>query len=170
MAKKKNTVKEEKLYFVLRDTQEKKGIWQFNKSSVCAGTKDQSLDTGDYTLEGFEHIFAIERKASTGEIAGNVCTKQFANEMKRADRDLKHFFVVCEFSLQDVLNFPFGSHIPPKIWPKLKITANLLLKKIIEFEINHNVTFIFCGNATNAKEVSKSIFKRMIEKYSHEIN
>lgn len=158
-----------KTFTVIRDTQEKKGYWQFNKSEYCAGTIDRSLDTGDYTLEGMEDIFSIERKASTGELAGNVLTKRFINELKRANQ-LKHFFILCEFNIKDVLSFPFNSNIPPRVWPKLKITASLLLKKIIEFEIEYNVKFIFCGSAENAKEVSRSIFKKMIEKYNEKIN
>lgn len=163
-------IQEPKKYKVIRDVQEKKGYWEFQKSKYCDGVIDQHLLTGDYTLEGFEDIFALERKASTGELAGNVCTKQFVNELKRADRDLKHFFVICEFSLDDVMRFPYGSGIPKGVWNRLKITSHLLLKRIVEFELEHNVTFVFCGNADNAKEFASSVFKRMIEKYGNEIN
>jgi hypothetical protein len=151
-------------YKVWRDVQEKKDVWDFPPSKYCAGTEETHLITGDYTLENMENIFVIERKATTGELAGNVCTKQFENELKRGDK-LKHFFVICTFSMKDVLNFPYNSGIPRSIWPRLRITSHLLLKRIIELQMEHNVKFLFCDNIDTAKEVARSIFKRMIEKY-----
>lgn len=156
-------------FYVIRDIQEKRGFWEFSPSKYCAGTKEQHLLTADYTIEGMEHIFAIERKASTGEIAGNVCTKQFENELKRAMK-FKHFFIVCEFTLADVLRFPFNSSIPKAVWPRLKITSHLLLKRIIELEMKYKCTFVFAGDAVSAKEFARSVFKRMIEQYGDEIN
>lgn len=156
-------------YKIIRDTQEKVNTWNFIKSKYCDGTIDESLWTGDYTIQGMENIFSIERKASTGEIAGNVWTKQFLNELKRADK-LKHFWVICEFSLKDILNFPYNSGIPKRIWPRLKVNATLILKKIIEFETNHNVKFIFAENGEVAKEAARAIFKRMIEMYGDKVN
>lgn len=156
-------------YLIVRDNREKVGTWNFIKSKYCEGTIDGTLSTGDYTIDKMQDIFSIERKATTGEIAGNVYTKQFLNEMKRGDK-LRHFWVLCEFSLKDVLNYPYGSGVPKRVWPKLKINSNLILKKIIEFETNHSVKFLFCNDADTAKEVARSIFKRMVELYGEEIN
>lgn len=166
MAKTNKAIKKTTIakYKVIRDIQEKKDVWEFPPSKYCSGTEVNHLLTGDYTLEGFEDIFVIERKANTGELAGNVCTKQFENELARGDK-LKHFFILCTFSLKDVTNFPYNSNIPRSVWPKLKITSNLLLKRIIELQMDHKVQFLFCDNIDTAKEVARSIFKRMIERY-----
>jgi hypothetical protein len=152
---------------ILRDVQEKANFWTFSKSKYCDGTVEKHLVTGDYTIDQMSHIFSIERKATTGELAGNVFTKQFENELKRGNK-LRHFFVICTFSLKDVLNFPYDSGIPRGIWPKLKVTSQALLKKIIEFECQYNVRFIFANDNETAKEVARSIFKRMIELYNEE--
>lgn len=159
---------EPKKITIIRDTQEKKNIWRFNKADTCNGTVPESLSTGDYTIKGMEDIFSIERKASTGELAGNITTKQFENELKRGDK-LKHFWVVCEFSFQDVVNFPYNSGIPNKIWPKLRVTSNYIIKRIVEMEVEHKVKFIFAGNSENAKLAAKAIFKNMADKYPGEI-
>lgn len=154
-----------KKFLIVRDNREKVGRWNFIKGKYCEGTIDGTITTGDYTIENMQDIFAIERKKTTGELAGNVCTKQFVNELKRADK-LKHFFVICEFSLQQILSFPYDSSIPQQYWRKLKMNAALLLRKIIEFECTYNVKFIFAGNADGAKEVARAIFKEMNKRYA----
>lgn len=164
MRKKKTSVKSTKKYKIIRDNREKVGYWNFISSKYCSGTIDGTLSTGDYSIEGMEEIFSIERKKTTGELAGNVLTKQFVNELKRGNK-LKYFFVLCEFSMQDILQFPYNSGIPNNVWNKLKITNYLILKKIIEFETLYNVRFLFVDNKENAKEVAKAIFKRMLELY-----
>lgn len=155
--------------FVIRDTREKKNVWKFIKSEHLAGTKEKSLETGDITLERYEHIFSLERKATTGELAGNITTKQFENELKRASK-LRHFYVICEFSLAQIMQFPYSSGIPQKFWKKLRVTPKFFLKKIVEFECRYNVKFIFAGDGETAKEYARAIFKEMIKLYSDEIN
>lgn len=158
-----------KPYTVIRDTQEKKNFWRFIKTDYCTGTVDDSLWTGDYTIKGMEDIFSMERKASTGEFAGNVLTKQFENELRRGDK-LKHFFIVLEFSLANVLEFPYNSGIPPKIWPKLRVSGNLILKKIVEFQVKHKAHIIFAGDSASAKEIARAIFKKMAEMYPDKVS
>ena len=164
MPNKKDPAKPIPKYKIIRDNREKSGYWNFIASKYCSGTIDGTLSTGDYSIEGMEEIFSIERKKTTGELAGNVLTKQFVNELKRGNH-LKHFFVICEFSMKDILSFPYNSGIPNVVWEKLKVTNYLILKKIIEFETLYNVRFLFVDSKENAKEVAKCIFKRMIELY-----
>lgn len=54
------------------------------------------LNVGDYTLEGFEHVFAVERK-SLNDLATSLGTdrERFEAEVQRA-QDLKEFAVVVE--------------------------------------------------------------------------
>ena len=49
-------------YTVIRDTREKdeKG-WGFKSSKYCAGTIEEKLDTGDYSLYGWAQHLCIER-------------------------------------------------------------------------------------------------------------
>ena len=142
---------------VIKDTKEKYG-WKFTNMI------DRSLKTGDYSLEGYESIFSIERKATAGELAGNIISKRFMNELKRGDR-LKHFFVLCEFPLEKILTYPRGSGIPPSIWSKLKVTGHFFLKRIIEIQTAFKVKIIFCRDAEEAQQIAKAIFRRMIELY-----
>lgn len=155
-------------YTIIRDTQEKSGYWKFNKSINCNGVMDESLDTGDYCVAGMQDTFSIERKASTGELSSNLTTKRFENELKRGNK-LKHFYLVLEFSLADLMRFPYGSTIPKRIWPRLRVTPQFLLKRLIELQTKYNVQVIFAGDSDNAKVIAKAIFRRMVELYPDKV-
>ena len=79
-------------YRVIKDTREKDG-WTFTEYDKCAGMDMGTLHTGDYTLQGFEDVICIERKASTSEIAMNLGRKKtpFLAEMDRM-KDYVFFF------------------------------------------------------------------------------
>ena len=150
-------------YKVIKDTREKDG-WTFTEYDKCKGMELGTLHTGDYTLEGFEDVVCIERKASTSEIAMNLGRKKtaFLAEMERM-RDYEFSFLICEFDMEDVLKFPKGSGIPAKAKPYVKITGKYLLKCLIEFQLWYDTKIIFCGNKDNAFLTCNSIFKRLNE-------
>src|SRR5688572_1939018 len=95
---------------VLRDTREQCG-WIFSRSKAISLVIDSKLETGDYTIAGLEDKLCIERKASTAEIANNICEKRFFAELDRM-LIFPHRFIICEFSFKDVLDFPKNSGIP----------------------------------------------------------
>jgi ERCC4-type nuclease len=151
-------------YVVIRDTKEKEGHgWFFTHSTPwCNGTKPLHLDTGDYTFEGHEKLFTIERKADTAEISLNIFEPRFVRELERMEEEIEHPFVVCEFSYQDVLDFPKNSGIPPYRWNHLKISNNTMLKAITEFQVKYKAKWILAGK-DNGKRVASCIMKRMTE-------
>ena len=113
----------------------------------------------------------IERKASVVEFANNVGHDQarFLREIERMST-FPYKFIILEFSLSDLMNFPVGSDIPEKDWSKLKITNKFMLKMLMDFQINHGIHVLFCGSKKNAKWTVLSILKRINEKYSTEGN
>lgn len=127
-------------------------------------TAKKKLDTGDYSVEGFENIFTIERKKSVAEIANNITEKRFLNELERL-RSYEHKFLLLEFSLSKVIDYPVGSDVPKRVWEKLKITNKYILKFLTSISIEYNIQMFFCDNEYNAEEMALSIIKRMIEKY-----
>jgi hypothetical protein len=148
-------------YKVLRDTREKVGKWDFNE------LEDTTLITGDYSLSGLEKsIFVIERKASTGELSGNITEKRFVNELKRLSK-FNHAYIICEFNMDEIVSFPRGSKIPIHVWPKLRVSSAFILKKIIEFETTYNVKFIFAGD--HAKAVVNALFTQMAGMYAEKL-
>ena len=153
-------------YTVVRDTREQKGYF-FKKFNTCNGTVQRKLDTGDYSILGMEEKVCIERKASVVELANNVGfdKRRFTNEIERM-KDFPHRFLILEFSLTDLMNFPEGSDIPEKEISKLKISNKYMLRFLMELQINDDINVIFCDSKKNAKWTVLSILKRINEKYS----
>lgn len=148
-------------YVVIRDTREKDNQgWLWKKSKYCAGTITRKLDTGDYSLEGMENYLVIERKGSISEWAKNVTEARFERELERLDA-IQHPWILLEFNMTDLLNYPVGSGIPKKKWRWLKFRGPFILKKMTEIIRDHRVNIVLCG--ANGKEVASNVFKRVIE-------
>ena len=126
----------------------------------CLGTETRTLPTADYTLVGYEDLFVIERKRSTAEIATNLFEDRFERELVRMEA-IPHAFLVCEFTLQDVLDFPRGSGIPREKWGDLRTSGPLLLKKLNEILVVHHIPIIYAG--THGWATATSLFKRVLE-------
>ncbi len=150
-------------YTVLRDTREQVGHgWIFPARSPCLGTEKATLNTGDYTLKGYEDIFIIERKGGCGEVAKNIIQQRFIKELERLE-SFQAAFIVFEFEMEDVITFPANSGIPKVAWPKLKITPQFFMKQLNEYNLEFKTKIIFAGS--KGKEFASSLFKRVCEKW-----
>lgn len=147
-------------YTVVRDTREKPGEgWSWRKSVYCDCTITEKLDSGDYSLKGYEHMLAIERKGSIAEWAQNINQERFIRELARLE-DITYSFILLEFTMTDIMNYPIGSTIPKYLWKSLKFRGSYVLMKTIEFQMGYKTKIILCGGS--GKEVASSIFKRTI--------
>jgi len=153
-------------FTVIKDTREQDGYY-FSSFDKCSGMIEQKLDTGDYTIQGFEDKVCVERKGCVEELAVNLGQKKhaFLNEIERM-KDFPHKFLVLEFSLEDLLKFPDETRIPVKNKAALKITGKYMIKCLMEFALHNNVQILFCGNKYNAFLAVTSIFKRINEMYT----
>lgn len=149
-------------YNVIRDTreQERGDGWWFPESERCAGTIVQTLKTGDYTLEGFEESFVIERKSGIAEIAGNITEARFERELERMEA-FAFPFVIAACTWDDVYRFPVGSGIPTYQWPKLRVTNHFIVRRLCEYMMRYKTKIILAGS--HAQLVAGSLFKRLIE-------
>jgi len=159
-------------FTIIKDTREKQGYTfaaSRTKYHVCKGMVVRKLDTGDYSVEGLEDKVCIERKASVVELANNVgvSRRRFDAEIERM-KEFPHRFLVLEFSLTDLMDFPEGSDVPDREIKKLRITNKYMLRYLMELQINHGVNVIFCDSKKNAKWTVLSILKRINEKYALE--
>jgi len=146
-------------FTIIIDTREQQP-WEFPEFAVA----NRKLDTGDYSIEGLENIFTIERKRTVSEIAGNISEKRFINELERM-KPYKHKFILMEFTFNNLLDYPVGSTVPRRLWNSLKITGKYLLKYLTDISIKYDVHIIYCGSKDNAEEMALSIMKRMVETY-----
>ena len=153
-------------FTVIKDTREQEG-YHFSKYDKCEGMIERKLDTGYYSIEGLEEKICVERKASPEELATNLGQKKnaFMNEIERM-KAFRHKFILLEFSLQDLVEFPEGSRIPESQKAKVKISGKYMLKMLMEFQLKHNIHVVFCGNKYNAFLTLTSLFKRINEMYN----
>lgn len=153
-------------YTVIKDTREQNGYF-FPSNFSCAGFIEHKLDTGDYTIKGLEDKLCIERKGCVEELAINLGHKKhtFLKEISRMTH-FPHKFIICEFSLNDLLVFPDHTRIPVKNKQALKITGKYMMKCISEFQIHENINILFCDNKFNAFIAVCSIMKRVNEMYT----
>lgn len=142
------------------DTREKNPI-QLVDDTIFEEVVRAKLDTGDYSISGLENYLCIERKGCVSEFAGNVFQDRFDRELERMKK-YKYCFILFEFTLEDMLGFPYGCGLSKAVKKRIKYNGKLLLKKLTEFQCKYPyIHFMFCGD--NIIDVLYSICKRVIE-------
>jgi ERCC4-type nuclease len=146
-------------FTVIIDTREQ-NPWEFQYHAVA----NKKLDTGDYSIEGYENVLCIERKSGMAELARNVVERRFKDVIDRM-KNYKHSYILIECDYDQLMNYPNGSDVPKNKWSKIKITPKFILKFIIELQMNHGIHVMFCGNHDWAQKTALSIMKRIYAKY-----
>ena len=150
-----------KKYKVLKDTREQLG-WEFKPSVTCDGMTIATLKTGDYSIEGFEDKFVIERKGDLSEFSANITQKRFHEELKRLE-SFELPFVILEFSMEDIYKFPHSTNIPISKYKYIKITPQFIIKSLLDIEVKYKTKIIIAGR--HGREIASSLFKRVCEHY-----
>lgn len=149
------------MFNIIVDTREQTP-WEFCSASVNEVYYGK-LDSGDYSIEGYESRFTIERKSSVSELFANVVQDRFERELDRLSK-YEYKFLMLEFSFDDILRFPVGSNIPKYKWKHLKIKPQFVIKQLSMYNIKYNVPTIFAGSRKNAISIGTSLMK---EFYGH---
>lgn len=142
-------------FTIIVDTREQKP-WSFSTQA----TANHKLDTGDYSIQGYENLLAIERKRNVAEFANNITEKRFVDVVDRLSK-IKHSYILFEFDMEDVMRYPIGSDIPKRLWDKIRISPAFIMKHIIDLQIDHNIKIMFCGDSDNAEKVALSIMRKV---------
>lgn len=140
-------------FVIVRDSREQQG-WEFDNMVI------KGLKTGDYSLEGYEKTFVIERKGSVKEFYSNLIQDRFENELKRLE-EYEFPFILLEFDFDKLMLFPEGSGIPRYVWPKLKIKPKYLIRRLAELQTQYKTKILFVGNY--GKQMAISLFYRIKE-------
>ena len=131
--------KEKKTFTIIQDTREKKP-WTFSATGSVRDVKVVKLDTGDYSIEGMEDSFMIERKSSVDELFMNlgVQWKRFEREMERA-KPFKHKYLVIEATMRDVYR---GSRYS-------KMSGRFIMARLVYLQLKYGIQVIFAGSGTH---------------------
>lgn len=141
-------------FTIIIDTREQQP-WNFKNYELTSA----KLDTGDYSIEGLQDFVTIERKKSVNEFANNITEKRFKDWIDRLSK-IEFAFILLEFSINDVLKYPAGSGIPQKMWSRIKISPNYIIKNILEISMIYKIPVLFCDNHSNAEHMAEQILKR----------
>jgi len=146
-------------YIIIRDTREKNG-WEFDFYESCSGVVDQGMKTGDYTAKGLEEYLTIERKATTAELALNLGRKrkQFEAELERMG-EFRWKYIICEFSEENVREFPRNSTVPRARWNSLRMNGKFMRKCLHNYEEKYGVKVLFKNNKEEAEEEALKIIE-----------
>lgn len=148
---------------IIQDTREQIP-WDF--TFFGANQKVKKLDTGDYSLEGLEDKFCIERKMSTGEIAINLGSKNktFVKELDRI-MEFEYKFLICEFSIKTLLSFPAFSGIPKDKLKFVRMSANYIVSLLGKYEEKYGLEIIYCNDKNEATNIAYEIMKEVYAKF-----
>jgi hypothetical protein len=145
-------------FTIIIDTREQKP-WEFSNHA----TANHKLDTGDYSIQGLESVLAIERKRNISEFANNITESRFTDVVDRLSKT-KYSFILFEFDMKDVMNYPIGSNIPKRLWNKIRISPAFIIKHIVDLQVEHNIKIIFCGDSSNAEKIALSLMRKIYKK------
>ena len=145
---------------ILVDTREQQP-WDFGIYGCETAAATQK--TGDYTVEGYEDLIVIERKRSTGELAMNLGkkSKQFEAEMERM-LGFRYRYLICEFPSERFIEFPKGSTIPRKMWPKIPMNGKFMFSRLMKWCEHYGVEAIFCNNKGEAEKEAWRVIQEAV--------
>jgi hypothetical protein len=128
-------------------------------------SKRATLKSGDYTISGYETEIICERKSCVSEIVKNCTGKDYQRFQRELIRlqSFKEKYVILEFSLQNLLDYPKNCGIPVYKIPFIKRIGQSILKQIETMEVKYNIPFIFAQNRFDAQEIVLDIFRKFLE-------
>lgn len=148
-------------YIVVRDTREKEGYgWSFDKHSIerrppnCDGTVTRKLNTGDYSLVGYEDILSIERKGDFSELWNNLSTrKRIETEMERMV-NIKYSYMLIESHIT-----PDHFNLSPPQYTK-GVPGKALIRWLTLLSVKYGVKIMPVGQC--GKRMAQMIFEEVV--------
>lgn len=147
---------------ILVDSREKHP-WDWETDDAFEGIKHIKLDAGDYSIEGLEHIIAIERKATVDELFVNF-TKDKERIIAEFDRLKNHKVkvLIIEETCEDVLN-PMKYYINKKgiNTRSPQMPTVVVMNGLNDLILGHGVLVIFGGS--KAQKMARGLLLRAYE-------
>lgn len=137
---------------IVVDTREKKPYSFYGRDVVR-----KKMDTGDYSIEGYEDTFAIERKSLDDYLRSITHERErFEAEVQRGSA-MEEFEVVIEASEEEVRQGNYYRDIPP--------LSAINTATAWSREDRYNVPFHWAGDRAKAKALSLSLLDDWAEIY-----
>ena len=138
------------------DTREQQPL-EFENCATVRGT----IKTGDYSLEGDQDRFAVERKSLPDLIQSLAIQKNWIRELKKVRRaraaGFPRLFYVLECNREDIEHFNYS------IFTRGRINAAFIFHQLSILEYVHGVHCLFSGDAIGAARDISRLLKRRSE-------
>ena len=138
------------------DTREQTPL-EFEHCATVRGT----IGTFDYSLDGDQDAFAIERKSLPDLIQSLAIQKNWIRELKKIRRahagGMPRVFYVVEANREDIEHFDFSR------FTQGRISAAFIFHQLSELEYVYDVHVIFSGDALGAARDIYRLLKRRAE-------
>jgi len=141
---------------IIVDSREKNPLY-FRQSSTVDKVIVKKLNAGDYSIEGYEHIIAIERK-SAPDLFGTLGKghKRFQKELMRA-ANYDYFVILVECSLTSILNKDFeGANY-------CGMFGHTVAQICFTLKMKYGIDVIFCNGRNEAVSYVRQIFKSYLK-------
>jgi ERCC4-type nuclease len=139
------------------DTREQTPL-EFENCATVRGT----IATFDYSIEGDQDFFAIERKSLPDLIQSLAIQKNYCRELKKIRRarslqKMPRIFYVVEANREDIEHFAYSLFTGGRVGP------DFIFHQLSELEYFHDVHVIFSGDALGAARDIYRLLKRRAE-------
>ena len=121
--------------------------WHFRGIEVMI----EKLDVGDYSLSGWEHAIAIERK-SVMDLFGTLGKgrDRFVRELERA-RKHEFFAIIIEGSFRDIRDKTFTNS------ERTQMRGDVVLKILVTLQFKYGIHVYFANDKHEAVGLAKSL-------------
>jgi ERCC4-type nuclease len=144
---------------IIVDTREQKPLWVASNRFV--NITNTKLDVGDYSLQGFENVIAIERKGpmdAFSTLGQSNNHARFNAEWERA-KNLKYFAVIIELSVGDMYHKNFENSF------RTRIHGNQMVQTWITHSLKRGYHLFFVNNCDEARLLVKCLFKSFLANF-----
>ena len=139
---------------IIRDTREQKDCgWNFRASSNCDGMEIKKLDTGDYSISGFENLVMVERK-TIADLWGTLTVgkERFMKEMERA-KNIPARFLIIEGNIGDI----------DKGFRYSKVSPEYIHGFLISLQVKYGIHVIFAGRTDQAQAYTRRLLYKLFK-------
>lgn len=104
------------------------------------------LQTGDYTMPGYEDLICVERK-NPSDICSCIFAKRFKAELERM-RTYKESHIVIDSTIEHLAEYP--RWMPHNVQSRIKVDGALVLRQIMEYQAEYPTRWHFAGDKGEA--------------------
>ena len=141
--------------------------YEYDNSIVAA------LPSGDYSLEGYEHVIAIERKSKEDAYNSLGCDRErFKREIIRLS-EYRFAAVIIECSVYAFMKYPPRWRTFKGGWETSKLNPKAALNTLTSWQLKYGIHVNFCCNRDMAQDQVHNylrLFWENIQKGEIEIN